>query len=74
MIQAGAKTLAFKGFKQKKQRKVKHATPQGDYGLYMVKSRSHWSGFSIFITGSHPIYWSSSLDNSVLLLVYAVYV
>ena len=47
MIQAGAKTLAFKGFKQKKQRKVKHATPQGDYGLYMVKSRSHWSGFSI---------------------------
>ena len=47
MIQAGAKTLAFKGFKQKKQCKVKHATTQGDYGLYMVNSRSDWSGFSI---------------------------
>ena len=47
MIQAGAKTQAFKGLKQKKICRLKNVTTRGDSGLYMVKSRCHWSGFSI---------------------------
>ena len=38
MIQAGAKTQAFKGLEQKKICKVYRATTQGDYGLHIVKS------------------------------------
>ena len=37
MIQAGAKTQAFKGLEKKKLCKVKRATTQGDYGLHRVK-------------------------------------
>ena len=66
MIQVGAKTQAFKGLKQKKLCKVKRATTQGDYGLHRVKKVDPTGQvFSTFTTGSYPIYWSGSLNNSV---------
>lgn len=72
MIQAGAKTQAFKGLKQKKICRLKNVTTRGDSGLYMVKSRCHWSGFSILDHKQPSKCWSGSLDHFVFLPVYAM--
>ena len=45
---------------------MKRATTQGDYGLHRVKKVDPTGQvFSTFTTGSYPIYWSGSLNNSV---------